>query len=60
MPRSAVEQYGLDLSEKPVAVARARLPAAADHLCVGNGRDWLPPRTFDYVATALEYVPDAL
>jgi SAM-dependent methyltransferase len=56
----AVQLYGLDLSEKLVALARARLPAAADHLFVGNGWDWAPPRTFDYVATALEYVPNAL
>jgi SAM-dependent methyltransferase len=56
----AVEPYGLDLSEKLVALARARLPAAANHLFVGNAWGWSPPHPFDYVATALEYVPDAL
>lgn len=27
---------------------------------VGNTWDWSPPRTFDYVSTTLDYVPDEL
>lgn len=56
----AVEPYGLDLSEKLVALARQRLSTYADHLIVGNAWDWTLPRTFDYVRTELVYVPDAL
>jgi SAM-dependent methyltransferase len=57
----AIDPYGLDLSEKLVALARRqRLPAYADHCFVGNSWDWAPPRTFDYVRTELIYVPDAL
>ena len=52
--------YGLDFSEKLVALARQRLPQYADHIFVGNAWDWLPPQTFDYVNTTLDYVPDEL
>ena len=52
--------YGLDFSEKLVALARQRLPQYADHIFVGNAWDWPPPRTFDYVNTTLDYVPDEL
>jgi len=52
--------HGLDFSEKLVALARQRLPQYADHIFVGNAWDWLPPRTFDYVNTTLDYVPDEL
>ena len=41
--------YGLDFSEKLVALARQRLPQYADHLFVGNAWDWIPPHPFDYV-----------
>ncbi len=56
----AIEPYGLDFSEKLVALARQRLPSYADHLFVGNAWDWTPPRTFDYVRTELVYVPEPL
>jgi SAM-dependent methyltransferase len=52
--------YGLDFSEKLVALARQRLPQYADHLFVGNAWDWIPPHPFDYVRTCLEYVPAEL
>jgi SAM-dependent methyltransferase len=52
--------YGLDLSEKLVEMAKARLPQYAGNMFVGNGWDWTPPQTFDYVRTELVYVPDEL
>lgn len=55
-----LDPYGLDISERLVALARQRLPAHAGHLFVGNAWDWTPPRTFDFVRTELVYVPDAL
>ncbi|MDQ3695732.1 MAG: class I SAM-dependent methyltransferase [Chloroflexota bacterium] len=52
-----LEPYGLDISAKLVAVARRRLPAWSDHMFAGNVIEWMPPFRFDYVFTALEYVP---
>jgi len=52
--------YGLDFSEKLVALARQRLPQYAEHIFIGNAWDWQPPQTFDYVNSHLEYVPDDL
>lgn len=49
--------YGLDLSERLVALARKRLPAFRDHLFVGNAWDWEPPCRFDFVRAELCYVP---
>ena len=55
-----VTAYGLDFSEKIIALAQARLPQYASHLFVGNAWDWQPPLTFDYVNTTLDYVPHDL
>lgn len=55
-----VTPFGLDLSERLVALARARLPAHADRLFTGNAWDWEPPQRFDYVRTELVYVPQEL
>ena len=52
-----LEPYGLDISPKLAALARARLPAWADHIFVGNVIEWEPSRPFNYVRTELEYVP---
>ena len=61
LPRGiVVDPYGLDISPKLLEMARARLPLYADHLFLGNAWDWQPPRRFDCVNTALEYVPDHL
>ena len=54
----ALVPYGLDLSERLVALARKRLPAFADHFFVGNAWDWEPPSRFDFVRTELCYVPE--
>ncbi len=55
-----ITPYGLDLSDKMVALAQERLPEYAHHMFVGNAWDWAPLRTFDYVRTELVYVPDEL
>jgi SAM-dependent methyltransferase len=55
-----VTPYGLDFSEKIIALARARLPRYATHLFVGNAWDWEPPMPFNYANTTLDYVPHEL
>lgn len=55
-----LDPYGLDISERLIALARQRLPAHAAHLFIGNAWDWTPLRTFDFVRTELVYVPDTL
>jgi SAM-dependent methyltransferase len=52
-----IEPYGLDLSAPLVALAQQRLPAFAENFFVGNGFNWIPPRSFDFVRTELVYVP---
>jgi SAM-dependent methyltransferase len=52
--------YGLDFSEKLVALARQRLPGYADNMAVGNAWEWVPPRRFSFARTELVYVPDKL
>ena len=55
-----ITPYGLDISEKLATLARLRLPHYADNIFVGNAWDWSPPRTFDYVNTTLDYIPNEL
>jgi SAM-dependent methyltransferase len=55
-----IEPFGLDFSEKLVALAAGRLPTLAERLFVGNAFVWTPPRRFDYVRTELCYVPEAI
>jgi 2-polyprenyl-3-methyl-5-hydroxy-6-metoxy-1,4-benzoquinol methylase len=50
--------YGIDLSEKLITAAKARLPAYADNLVVGNANKWVSPIKFDFVRTELSYVLD--
>ena len=52
-----LEPYGVDISPKLEALARARLPTWAERIFDGNVMEWEPPRRFDYVFSALEYVP---
>ncbi len=52
--------WGLDLSDKLVALARQRLPSHADHLFCGNAWAWTPPRRFNALRTELVYVPEPL
>lgn len=55
-----IDPFGLDFSEKLVALAQARLPQYADHIFLGNAWEWSPPRKFNFVNTLLDYVPDEL
>lgn len=52
-----VDAFGLDISEKLIALARRRLAQWADRFYVANAYLWRPPRRFDYVRTELVYVP---
>jgi SAM-dependent methyltransferase len=54
-----IEPYGLDISERLVALARRRLPHWADRIAIGNVMTWIPARRFDVVHTGLDYVPAA-
>ena len=56
----SIVPYGLDISEKLVGLAKARLPEFIDNIYVGNAWDWKNPRRFDYVRTELVYVPEHL
>lgn len=49
--------YGIDLSERLVELAKARVPQFADHFYVANAFRWRPSMGFDYVRTELVYVP---
>ncbi|HXF60505.1 MAG TPA: methyltransferase domain-containing protein [Caldilineaceae bacterium] len=53
-----LEPYGLDISARLAEVARHRLPQWADRIFVGNVMFWEPPKSFDFVRTGLEYVPE--
>ena len=55
----AISVFGLDISPRLAAVARARLPQWADRIAIGNVMTWSPPRRFDVVHTGLDYVPPA-
>jgi SAM-dependent methyltransferase len=57
--RLAITPHGLDISARLASLARRRLPAYAGHIAVGNILDWSPPRRYDLVHTALDYVPPA-
>lgn len=52
-----VEPYGVDISRRLVSLARRRLPRWADRIHEGNVMRWTPPRRFDVVHTALDYMP---
>jgi len=53
----AINPFGLDIGEKSVALARARLPQFDRQIHIGNGWDWQPSHKFDFVSTELVYVP---
>jgi hypothetical protein len=57
--RLAITPHGLDISARLATLARRRLPAYAARIAVGNVLDWSPPRRYDLVHTALDYVPPA-
>lgn len=53
----ALEPYGVEISARLAALARARLPQWADRIWAGNAMTWGPPRRFGVVRTGLDYVP---
>ena len=55
-----IEPFGVDLSEKLVRLARARLPDYPDNFRTANACIWIPPRRFTFVATQLCYAPAEL
>ena len=52
-----IEPYGVDISWRLVSLARGRLPQWADRIYEANVMRWSPPRRFDVVHTALDYMP---
>ncbi len=52
-----ITPFGLDLGERLIAHARARMPHFAPNFYIGNGWDWEPPRRFRYVYTLSDCVP---
>lgn len=50
--------WGIDLSEKLIAVAKERLAAYGANLVVGSATKWVSPVKFDFVRTELGYVLD--
>lgn len=53
----SVEVHGLELSPRLAGLARARLPAHAGRIHVGNVLEWTSELRFDLVHTGLDYVP---
>ena len=49
--------HGLDIGPRLVDLARARLPAHAANLHVGNAWDWSPPRRYRFVYMLYDCVP---
>lgn len=49
--------YGLDYAPLLVEMAQQRLSAFKEHIFLGNGWDWQPPRRFTYIRTEGVYVP---
>jgi hypothetical protein len=54
-----IDPYGLEIAPELADLARARVPALADRVFVGNALTWVAPHSFTFVRTGLEYVPAA-
>jgi hypothetical protein len=54
-----IEPYGVEISWRLASLARRRLPQWADRIYEANVMRWTPPRRFDVVHTALDYMPPA-
>lgn len=52
-----IEPHGVDISWRLASLARRRLPQWADHIYEANVMCWTPPRRFDVVHTATDYMP---
>jgi len=53
----SIEAHGLDIAPELAAHALQRVPAFVGRIHVGNALGWRPPRRYDFVRTALDYVP---
>jgi SAM-dependent methyltransferase len=51
----SLELHGVDVSEKLIELARARVPDG--EFTVADALSWTPPRRLDFVRTELVYVP---
>ena len=54
-----IEPHGIDFVPELVDYARERFPEWAENFSVANVWEWEPTRSYDYVRTNLEYVPEA-
>lgn len=52
-----LDPYGLDASERLVALARHRLPHWRDRFFVADALTWVPGRRFDFVHTMADLAP---
>lgn len=52
--------YGVDCGPQLIALAKKRLPQYASHFWVANAWEWIPPRTFRYVYSLYDCVPQEL
>jgi hypothetical protein len=52
--------YGGDCGAQLIALAKQRLPQYASHFWVANAWEWSPPRTFHYVYSLYDCVPEEL
>lgn len=56
----SITPFGMDLSQKLIALALKRLPEYASNFWTANCLEWTPPIQFDYVRVELGYVPAPL
>ena len=52
--------YGVDCGAQLIALAKQRLPQYVSHFWVANAWEWRPPRTFRYVYSLYDCVPEEL
>ena len=52
--------YGVDFGAKLIALAKQRFPQYPSHFWVANAWEWSPPRTFRYVYSLYDCVPEEL
>ena len=50
--------FGVDINPGLIAKATKRWPGVADHFWVANAWDFKPPRTFDFVYSLIDNVPE--
>jgi len=55
----SIRPHGIDFVPELIELARQRFPGQRDSFDVGNAFYWSPRRTYDFVRTNLEYVPQS-